>query len=139
MHTESFAGFDKKHEETTQPRELPGDNPLSEYPDLAALMESDTYYNDASSIAVRFATGTKPTNGEIDKMLVDLRKTRDLAETINADEIDAVSPSLGRAFNDLYLPGLRLRVDAMENPKKGKMQEANVLLEQWDDWWGEKG
>jgi hypothetical protein len=131
------AGCGKPREDTTEARHLPGDNPFSDYPDLAALMESGTYYNDASSVAVRFATGAKPTNADLDEMLADLRKARDLAETIDANKLEAVYPSLGRSFNELYLPGLRLRVDAMENPRNGRMQEANVLLEQWDAWYRE--
>ena len=132
------AGCEKTPEKGTEAPQLPAGNPFSDYPDLAALIESGTYYNDATSIAARFyTTGAEPSNGELDKMLANLRKARGLAETIDADNLDAAYPSLGRAFNDLYLPGLRLRVDAIENLKKGKMQEANVLLEKWDDWYRE--
>lgn len=104
-------------------------------PDLAALMESGTYYNDASNIAVRFATSPSPSKLDIDKMLRLLKDARDIGETVNPDKLEAVYPTLGRSFSDLYLQGLRLRVDAIENPEKGKMQKADTLLEQWDTWY----
>lgn len=111
------------------------ENPDSLDSHIAAWLESGSYSVEANQIANRMALGQHPIDADISRLRYLLSRAVAAAHAVQPAKLNQVYPGLGDHFREDYLPGIERRLDAIENPQRGKMQEADALLRQWDNWY----
>ena len=125
---------DQQESDTLRPLDIETQDELR--PHITAWIESGSYYVQANQIAFRGGIERRPMNNqEIDTARSLIKKAVATASRVDPAKLNKVYPGFGDHFQDDFSPGIELRLDALEDPRRGKMNEADALLQRWDDWY----
>ena len=103
--------------------------------DIIGWIESGSYVVEANQIATRIGMGKRPGEQDLHRMRSLWESALASARSVDPTSLNQVYAGLCDHFRDDFLPGVELRLDALVDPRRGKMAEADRLLLRWDNWY----